>query len=300
MSNWKFKETLQNIELKASIDTLSIASVFESQVHSTKTNYINNDVRVSSSAGKREYIYRLNPNKVFKDINGNNKLITSYSDFIKAMNQMVFEMGLSEYRYSRIDFNVDSYKNTYDELLKLNKCFLLLFLKDSDTNCYQSTHPLTLTKLTTRIQRPYFQIENYNKAVQEPDGNVLNRLEIRSLKLKMENENIIPNLIKLWQKRFKKALDKYDGLQIISNDCLYREWIKCKEKYTIIEFVKKHDDQIFTRNQLTELYDLLGHPNPSSGASSYCKRFKPAFFTTKDIKNYINIIEKAFQAFLKS
>ena len=36
-------------------------------------------------------------------------------------------MGISEYRYIRIDFRIDSEVNAYEEYLKLNKCLLLLF-----------------------------------------------------------------------------------------------------------------------------------------------------------------------------
>ena len=67
-----------------------------------------------------------------------------------------------------------------------------------------------LEPLCIRSQNQYLEIENYNKGIEEPTGNVMNRLELRSKKLYSKANADTKDLheFEMWLKKLKKAISK--------------------------------------------------------------------------------------------
>lgn len=67
---------------------------------------------------------------------------------------------------------------------------------------------LLLEPLCIRTKNQYLEIDNYNKGIEEPTGNVMNRLELRSKKLYSNVNSDMKDLQEFykWTKRLKKAV----------------------------------------------------------------------------------------------
>lgn len=291
------KKKLNDLDLIASIDTLAIVTPEVSQVEPDATDYINKCITnlPRDSSKPTRFTYIINPNKTIAG-----ELYT-HSQFESVFNGMLNAMEITQYHKSRVDFRVDSYQDNYDELLKLNKCIILLLaLNHNVNNRYQSFDPLLLDNLTVRIQNDYFEAENYNKGRQSPDGIVKNRLELRTKG--QRSDKPISALVAAWEQRLDASVAGYDDLQSQCNNALYQKWqaengvrVKC-----LSEFLRKYQDNIFCRKQLIAFFELLNHDSPTKAADNFKRSNCVEFFTVRDIKDYIQLVKKSLQNYLQS
>lgn len=70
-----------------------------------------------------------------------------------------------------------------------------------------------LDSLTVRVQNQYFEVENYNKELEEPGGNVINRLELRRKRIR--KGTTCSELITSWIMRLNSLPAYYSQLQEI-------------------------------------------------------------------------------------
>lgn len=252
--------------------------------------------RVNPSTGEIIYKAIINPNKL-------NGYISTYEDLQKVFPVIIHAMGISNYRIARADFAVDSFEDNYNELHKINKCIcLLLAVAYHIKNRYESTDPLSLDHLTTRVQNEYLECENYNKDIESDHTSpVFNRLEFRSkavLKIKKE----IPILMDDWCNRLDYAVCYFDKLQDICNDYLIKRWgeekdIKVK---SISEFLRKYQDNIYSSRQIVNFYSRLGFDKPESKAKNFKRYNSIEYFSLNDLKSYTAIIKKLLKAYVKT
>lgn len=233
---------IRDLNLTASVDTLSIVSPEISQANPNELPWVTRVfIRQNGYSDRTNYEYRFNLNNIAGEI-------YSLPQFEQTLSTAMDAMGISEYRYIRIDFRIDSEVNAYEEYLKLNKCLLLLFtLKYRVKNRYQSIDPLMLDSLTVRVQNQYFEVENYNKELEEPGGNVINRLELRRKRIR--KGTTCSELITSWIMRLNSLPAYYSQLQENCNKAIYDKWLAFdnKEGVSFSQFIWKYEQNIFSR-----------------------------------------------------
>jgi hypothetical protein len=276
-------------------------------------NIATNDIIYCRSDSVRECIKadksRVNPNTgeiIYKAIINPNKLngyINAYEDLQKVFPVIIQEMGISNYRIARADFAVDSFENNYNELHKINKCIcLLLAVAYHIKNRYESTDPLSLEHLTTRVQSEYLECENYNKDIESDHTSpVYNRLEFRSkaiLKVKKD----IPTLINDWCSRLEYSITCFDKLQGICNDYLIQRWNieNDMQVKSTSEFLRKYQDNIYTSRQIANFYSRLNYDKPESKAKNFKRYNRIEYFSLNDLKSYAAIIKNALWKYVKT
>ena len=286
------KEILKNINIYVGIDTLQVRSDSESKLTHSEAPYINKTICLNADTGA--YSYRLNPDKANDNLN-----IYNYGDYERICSVMINEMGLENPVKTRIDFRVDSFDNNYAQLEKLNKLIILLLAQCYTLhNRYQSKDPLTLDSLCIRVQSDRLEVENYNKGIQEPMGEVKNRIEFRSKKLSDTDFYKEPTEFLKWCSRLDKAVTKENYLQLQNTANFYLVQQYKQEKIenatlTLNEFLHQYRSNIWTRQQLINFFTEIGCKNPIEQAKAYKRRKEIEFFTFKDLRFYIDKIKQA-------
>jgi hypothetical protein len=245
--------------------------------------------------GEIEFRGIINPNK-WED-----RFIYTYDDFQRVLNEIMQELGLTEYHFSRIDFALDYFKDSYTELYKIHKCIcLLLSIEYKLENRYESIDPLLLHKLTIRAQSEYFEFENYNKDIESNhQSNVFNRLEFRSKALRKVHKDI-PTLLSDWIKRLDKLPDVYERLQKRCNLALIHMWNSANgvEVKGLPEFTRRYGNNIFSKYQLLDLYSKIGIENPESRVKNFKRYNSIEFISVTDLKVYIEKLKQAMAEYL--
>ena len=287
------REKLDRLNLYMGIDTLQAKSKTAIEFDAEQFPFVRPEI-IRQADNEYSY-YRLNPDK------GNNDLaIYNSFDYYKTLDFMLDSIKLDKPIKSRIDFRFDSFDKNYNELLKLNKLLLLLISnKYKVNNRYKSQDLLTEQELTMRIESKYIEVENYDKSLQEPNGDVMNRLELRSKCLNdntPENEKEYKEFVK-WCDRLDKSVtaDNLNSLLQNINNALadrYKEWT-VKKGHRINGFLNKYENSIFTRQQLIDFYALLGFDNAEKRAKNYKSRYDIEYFSLRDLENYIAKIKSS-------
>lgn len=245
---------------------------------------------------KEKYSIHINPNNYIQDD------INSLADFNRILEEIENTAGLTNCQLARADVKFDSYEENYDELLKLNKLVVLLcsitFHLD---NRYQAIDPLTIDALTVRVQNDYYEVENYNKALESKyKDKAYNRLEVRSKALLKKTKKSIAEIIEDWLKKLEIVINEYERLQDICNTLLIKRWrlernIKVK---SFAEFIRKYQDNIYTRKQLILLYQDLEVKNPERSADKFKNRNEIEYISRNDLQAYYNILKKSATEFM--
>ena len=294
------RDKLDGLNMYMGIDTLQVKSKSAIEFDSSELPFVRSDI-VRKSDNSYSY-YILNPDK------GNDNLgIYNSDDYYITLNYMLDKIELDEPLKTRIDFRFDSFDDNYDQLLKLNKVLLLLLaVKYKVSNRYKSQDLLTNEELTMRIQTKYIEAENYNKSLQEPEGEVKNRLELRSKALNHD----IPENLKEWFE-FCKWRDRLDNVITASNfDNLikktnaaladrYKEWTD-KKGHKLSNFIVHYENCIYTMPQLKQLLQMLGVSNYEQKAKDYKRLYDIECFSLREVKDYSAKIINAGEAFFNS
>jgi len=248
-----------------------------------------------AKSGKHQYKLNYTKTPYFKP--------TNYYSFRKAEEYILNKMGISKEscEYSRIDFAFDTGNDDFDEYFKLNKCLILLIAEAyCIENRYEDTDPLTHKKKSICIKPQYFEIQNYNKYLENPDDPAKNRLELRSKRIRGK---AVPDLINQWIKRIQDLPKYYKGVQKNCNEELLKRWI---EEYSIgkvrgiYEFLRKYDTNIYSSKQLESFFTEIGTENPRKSAYNFKSNSKNVieYYSYKDLKEYIKILITEFERFL--
>ena len=284
------KKILEETNIYMGIDTLQVTSDEESKLTPEQAPYISKIVRVDPD--RNTYSYRLNPDKANKHLQ-----IYNSEDFKEIYSFMILEMGFDEPRITRVDFRIDSFDDNFEQLMKLNKLLILLLSQTYKLdNRYQSDDPLTLDDLCIRVQNRKLEVENYNKGLEEPTGNVMNRLELRTKNISDSQLEIIHTEFEKWCRRLEKAVTKenFEKLQETSNFYLVKKYNKAKsDRVTVNEFLYKYSGNVWTRSQLINFFEQIGCKNPAEKAHSYKRRKKIEYFSFRDLEIYVSKIKKA-------
>ena len=292
------KEKLKAIQLYAGVDTLEIRTEKEIEPKG-QADFVPKECRKNNKSGA--YFYKLNPDKY------SGTQIYNRTAFVNAVNGMCDYLQIDNATITRIDFRFDSFQDDFEELEKLNKFLIMLVAYDNHfRNCYESIDPLLLEPLCIRSQNQYLEIENYNKSIEEPTGNVMNRLELRSKKLYSKANADTKDLheFELWLKKLKKAISKTNIalLEDKLNESLVRRFAEERKnhKFTNNELLCKYQSSIFSKEQMMNLCTQLGYKNPVAQIQAYKQRKGIELISHKNVKDYLQILEGSFVKFAET
>ena len=296
------RQKIDYTNIYAGIDTLEVRSENESPLTSEQVSYMGKTIRKDTGTGNT--YYKLNPDKA-----NDNLQIYHYGTYNKVCDNMIYQMELINPVKTRIDFRFDSFDDdTYVKLLKLNKVIILLLSQQYKMdNRYVSYDPLSLEDLTIRVQNDKLEAENYNKALQEPDGDVKSRLELRSKRLynsTTDEQGKESTELNKWLDRLDKAVtkDNFYRLQDMINVSLLDKYNTEKDTkgFKISAFIYKYQDSIFSSRQMTNFFQAVGSANPQQQAKNYKTRNKIEYFSFNDLQFYAKKIKQAGTAFLET
>ena len=248
------------------------------------------------STGEIKYTLKINANTYNCEID-----ITSFEHYKDVLAEIETEVGITDSTLTRVDVKFDSFIDNYDALFKLNKLLVLLIADTNKIkNRYHSVDPLTLENLTIRVQNDYLEAEYYNK-VRQVDfrGEAKNRLELRCKSLSKTKKDI-EQCFYYWFGKLDKLVKHYAEFQLLCNLHLMELWqdekdVKVKCFY---EFIRKHQDNIYSRKQLIDLFARLGTKNPASAADRFKSKNAIEYISVGDLKLHIKNIKKSADTFL--
>lgn len=249
--------------------------------------------------GELLYGMRLNPNKYIYDEDG---YINSYNEFIHAVIEMLLHRGITKYGIQRIDFRVDNYNNTFDELYKLNNIIInLLSLAMGIKNCYKSLKNDIPHNIVLRGNRQ--EIECYNRIEKEGNGLTKTRIEFRRTfpYFNTIEPNYIYNIYCDWLSILHSKLMSvyYSRFQAAQNNRIVQESTqKGKATRTVIELLAKNKDYICTPKQMKELCIMLNLSKDV--AYTYKNRLEIEYYKYADVERYINNITSALHTFFST
>ena len=285
---------LDNINLKAGIHTVSIRSRTLSPLKRQDVPWLTS---VFTPQGSPWHIYKLNLNHM----GGGD--IWSLAEFEILIQQAAHIMELDSWEYVRVDFRLDQYIDNYDELRKLNRLLITgLSIMCGMGNRFESDDFLTENQLTITAKGQRLEVENYNKALQEPTNPAKNRLEVRTLRVyEFGTKKDLYHLIEDWKDRLQQVVDNFDKVQDECN----RNLLKRYQKETAIKSIRKlsdfiwlHQSKIYCRPQLVKLLEALGARNPDKAANNYKSRIKGLeYFCKADLKAYVDKISQSLTVY---
>lgn len=248
----------------------------------------------------------INPNIV----NGQEKLITKYSDFKERMEFIFSNMGktYNDFEPYRVDFCFNSTDlNSYKAYYKAHRLLILCLAKAyTYHNTYSTKDLWTYKDLSVAIKNDTSEIENYNKCLESQGKDVCkNRLEIRSKRT--TGSSIYIELFK-WFERFDKALSKFDDVQKKCNNHLiklYNDDLKkepLERDYLSLEaFLLQYKGSIYTRKQMIELIRSLDSSiNPENKADKFKEKHNIEYFFQEDLDFIVQTLKGKITTYLES
>lgn len=294
MARNKFK----NFDLKSSVDTVQIKTMEQSAVSKTNAPYIDSEYETFNSDGStKAFSYIINPNTY---LGQDSYSITQQGD---AMQDILIQMQIENFNFNRVDLRFDFFNVDYDKLFKLNRVFLGIYRNQhsrNKTSNYVSYNGERYDPLTCRVSSSRYQIECYNKRAQEPKGPVETRLECRSMKLK--DGTSIVDVAKQWRQEILEVPSGFDNFIEKSNKAIYEMMLadsKNGVKPNPEVFLSKIRDYIFTSQQVTNIYRMMGgHANPEVAARRYRRSYQLDVVTKHDLADYCRILVAAIDRYL--
>lgn len=308
------KEKLNNYNLTGSIHTLSIKSPgIINKIDENIADCIKTTAEVKQNKTNTKSI--INPNKLLGDA-------LTFSDFKTSFDTILAGAGIDYYNIIRADMRFDNYdKSHYYKFTKLNKYLIsMLAVTYNVKNVYETKNLFTQKQLSIAIKNDYFEIENYdrnkkNEITKNTTEPAKARLEERSIarqwRIVNKNAKIEPNwnmdalkkeFTDGWFKRWNEAMGNLNLVQKVYNDNLEKVYNQDKNAFprqfrTITDFVMQHQDCIFTRKQLIDLFSRFGVQNPTNRAKNYKQKYGIEFFSKADVEHAVYEIKRATTAF---
>lgn len=261
--------------------------------------------RIVGNPLDEQYEYRYNLSKQIDNA------IHSFYNCVRALDLAMLETDLEKPTITRIDFCFDDFTNDYRDLYKLNHLLLYLLAKKMNIkNDYSSRGIISPVLKTLRIQNSKFEAEFYNKAIEEPNGIIKCRLELRCKRVSCRtgDTKAIADALRQWLEILKSVTQlKNRDLDVLLND-LNDEIIKHYDEdvkrydYSKMDYnsmIQRYHRYIFTRRQLSELLRRMGYKSYDSVASKFKSSHRGLeFFKPYELREYINHIIGSAELFL--
>lgn len=218
---------------------------------------------------------------------------------------------------NRLDVCLDT-ATPYEETEKLTRYIMLALAEEISEGkgweIYESIHPQTLQRLTTRAQngdRQYKtrEMEHYNRTTVDQsqyDFEVVNRFELRAMGSCAGKTRTNREIVEKWFERFKGLSDEhFEAVEKKTSEGLANEWRTriargTEDSATAFNFfLANNDEHIYTQRQMADLFERRG----SSKANS--KKFRQRggrgmiLYNRKQVREEVSAMKKALKTFLK-
>lgn len=279
-------------------DTIQINTY---QTPAQQTDGLHAEARQNINTGLLRLIINPNTHAHTDIIDNANQSITSCIDVLA-------QADINDYTVSRLDLAYNMFNTgTFTEFEKLNRLFLMMVAHQYNDNnlifVYDQLHQLKSAKIINQ----YFDLENYDKSREEPDGAITNRLEFRFKRLRAKN---IDEAYTAAYNRLIKLIDKcitrqnYDAVMDKCTMQLLTQLANQTEetRHKTIEKVlfKDHEKLIFNANQLTVFYEAIDKHDPHRKAQTFMRLNNVERISYNMLQNYANQLKKAAEKFIKS
>ena len=150
------KETIKQYKLKGSIHTFSIKSEGAYAGGELPDGVISTAITVKDSIPVTTAI--INANKLTGDL-------FDYGSFVVAVDTILSNTGIEEYKMVRCDFRLDNYDSEhYQRYAKLNRYLIsMMAVRYNVRNAYKSDNLFSQEQVSIAIKNKYFELENYDK-----------------------------------------------------------------------------------------------------------------------------------------
>lgn len=300
------KNKFADLNLMCGIDTVSIRT--DQQPKTDSNGKLPEGVTdIGSSNGL--ITLKVNPNKWC----GDGIELYSFGNYCAAMRQILAQMQIDHYYYSRIDVRFDSYCSQFDHVDKLNRALILSYwhINHSSDNLYQTDHGWTKRRLNFAFRGTTSEIESYNKEVEEKTGFVLSRLEVRSVRQSapkaQQTEATKPiAILNRWKAALRGSVPEYSKMLSEKNKLLQNEYIegKAQGRYqSVNSFVRQNIADVYSKQQLDNLFSLLDAAQPTKARYNFMQRnplLEKEFFSEKDLHYYVEYLCSCIDNYISS
>lgn len=218
---------------------------------------------------------------------------------------------------NRLDVCLDT-AVPYEETEKLTRYIMLALAEEISEGkgweLYESIHPQTLQRLTTRAQngdRQYKtrEMEHYNRTTVDQsqyDFEVVNRFELRAMGSCAGKTRTNREIVEKWFERFKGLSDEhFEAVEKKTSEGLENEWRTriargTEDSATAFNFfLANNDEHVYTQRQMADLFERRG----SNKANS--KKFRQRggrgmiLYNRKQVREEVSAMKKALKTFLK-
>ncbi len=245
---------------------------------------------------------KINVNRLYGDI-------YKYSEFQTALNTILLDAGVKDYRITRVDVRLDSYdKEHYKRYMKLNRIITSLLGTTYKTqNNYRCVDLFSNKQLSIAVKNDYFQIEHYDKNQQSQGRDrAKSRLELRSLKWNTTEDKLKDKFIAEWEHRLDKSVENYGKMQMRYNDELVQLFKQEMNKYpkrynNLTGFLLQYQDCIFTKEQMIDLLKRFDEvSNPQNKEKNHRQKYGIDYYSKLDVLEAVEIIKRAVRAYFDS
>jgi len=274
--------------------------------------------RIPKYAGHGTYNVFINPHKESSEGQMYTFDYMGLSEYTEAMERICTNMNVDDYAIKRFDICIDSDRR-YRETEKLTRLMLLMLGENiGASNRFTSTDPLNFDPKNTYISNSNdiktrtLEAEHYNRSLldqsQWTNAPIINRLELRSMGAQAGKKHDEKSIVENWIRRFEE-LDNTSLIYVCRrvNDALLDEWkehsaLRNKNSKTAFnDFLRNHYKSVYTREQLTEMFDVMGYEAEDSVKNLLKPRRSGNLFTLysmSDVRREANEITAAMRDFV--
>lgn len=294
---------LKQLNIVSSVDTLSI--ITPEQYNQLPEGVEDIGHRTLSNSSTELTSLKINPNKYA------GYEIYHFYDFRSKMSELLKEAGISKFWHARVDFRFDSFQPEarYDKVEKVNRALIMCYYYQNpiSKNLYETKHGWNRQRLSYCYKASTVELEFYNKEIEEPDGSVLSRFEVRSKRLGELKDIFFMDrpyyLAQRWKAQLSDCVDAYSAMQREQNKVLYQQYIDGKENgiyNSPADFVQKNTDYIFIGEQMDELFSMMGAADPKRARYNFIARHKKLdvkFIKASNLAQYVDYLCSCLDAF---
>lgn len=253
-------------------------------------------IRPSARICKNGCLLPINANKLY------NREIDTLSGFLEAMQQIQRELGVPDWNFNRVDFAFDT-PLKYDSIYKYSAYIISLFSASTGIkNAIDIQDINTKKKRALTLKSPAIEIQIYDKALESNNRQPYTRFEIRF-------KNIRDADIYSLAERLHKLID---SLSVVIKkveeqkvNYLYQIWKKehnlshsSLQTQTFSEFVRRYNDDIFTRKIAKGLYYKIHSGNFNNWLKKFKRNNKIDFIADSEIQDIMNEMKIALNRYL--
>lgn len=252
---------------------------------------------------KRNAVKKMNSYRF--NINTNaDTMVRDLKQFMEVKCAMIEKAELKTYSTVRVDVAIDSSVVDFQTNYFINKVLIQMVGLEYDieeNDDYRTVNNRTNKPKSNKLKSRAFDIENYDKAVESPDGNILNRLEFRVKQISRMHEvdkevKCLNKVIKILEKSITE--ENFNELIDMNTETILRYIAEEGKKDTAV--LSQNIDLIISKQQLIDIFTAQGYSAPDRKANKWIVTNKPQLLKYKDLERYSKQIIRAIEKLLKT